>query len=268
VRTKSDPQWRKSNLTASIGHITRHCNAIREAVDALIEIMAMLHTASRDSVDYTNIGSWVGTIGQHVPSLARTARLFAVLTPFEDRRETIRQTGLALCEAIKKMLKGLWHTLQPSRGTQAAKFAHLVEDTQNKTNMFMHLMCVTLLALDAPLRVCAGLPASFLLVRHSSIHNWILFLWVGLVDMPTETLEARKRQQRVRSKAFHIQMKVRERTCTTTQRRCSNAADSRVAPRLMSRRSSAMWKRRWTIWASPDPTRHQSSARGDGAYSS
>lgn len=146
IRTKSDPEWRKVNFTTALGHITRHCNAVREAIDALTDILQALHTSTRDSVDYTNIGSWVGTLGQHVPSLARNTKLYAALAPFSAHRDVLRQCGTAVCEALKGMLKGLWRTLQPSVddrlatvGTSKAKsFSQRVQDSQNKINILMH----------------------------------------------------------------------------------------------------------------------------------
>ena len=98
---RSDTEWQTSQRASLLAQIDCHCNALREAVNAVVEFVDSLDTSNQDSVDYSSLGSWIAAFSHHVPPIALGARQCAVLVPVVVKREAIRVSALELCEGVK-----------------------------------------------------------------------------------------------------------------------------------------------------------------------
>lgn len=147
---RTDAESRSSHHVQSLAQVKRHCNALQEAVDAIVEVVASLHTARRDSVDYTNLGSWVAAFSHHVPPLVDGVRRCAASSPVVATRQIAQKATIELCEGVKRLLKGMWRALQPDRSgrlatvgsSKADVFSHQADDTHSHINALLRALSI------------------------------------------------------------------------------------------------------------------------------
>lgn len=115
-----------------------------------MEVVTSLHTARRDSVDYTNLGSWVAAFAHHVPPLVDGARRIAASFSVVATRELAHKATMDLCEGVKRLLKRMWRALQPDRSgrlttvgfSKADVFVRQADDTHNDISTLLRALSI------------------------------------------------------------------------------------------------------------------------------
>ena len=117
---RPDVDWQHSTRSASAKHTARHSNTVCEAIEAIGDIVSGFDANYRISIDFGMLASWVGTMGQHIPSLTNHLRMSAALGFGSKKSGTLLNYGRGVCHKIKSLLKYLYHLLRKTPNREDA----------------------------------------------------------------------------------------------------------------------------------------------------